>query len=124
MIALAEITNTEIFSFTAILAFKLLFINRNDTRNLKSRIRFKRTVIFCKIINSWNARFSGYSETRKRSFTSAFSICIFYGATVPQAIFEFRRVGAIGKAHQKIMNENKGSLFRSTVLLYTLSHVI
>ena len=87
-------------------------------------ILFKKTVKFCKIINSWNARFSGYSETRKRSFTSAFSICIFYGATVPQAIFEFRRVGTIGKAHQEIMNENKGSLFCSTILLYTHSHII
>ena len=33
MIALAEVTNTEILSFTAILAFKLLFININDTRH-------------------------------------------------------------------------------------------
>ena len=38
MIALTQITNTEIFAFTAVLVFKLLsskvlFINRKDNRN-------------------------------------------------------------------------------------------
>ena len=46
MIALTQITNTEIFAFIAVLVFKLLnakvlFINRKDKRNLKIRLLFK-----------------------------------------------------------------------------------
>ena len=47
MIALTQITNNEIFAFMAVLVFKLLsrevlFIDRKDNRNLKSRLLFKK----------------------------------------------------------------------------------
>ena len=46
MIALTQITNSEIFALIAVLVFKLLnpkvlFINRKDKRNLKIRLLFK-----------------------------------------------------------------------------------
>ena len=84
MIALPQITNTSIFTFIAVLVFKLLsrkvlFINRKNNKNLKSRLLFKTIAIsrvnYCKIIHSWNEKFSGYFETRKRSLISAFLIC-------------------------------------------------
>ena len=48
MIFSIRITNTKIFAFIAVLVFKLLtrkvlFINRKDNRNLKSRLLFKKT---------------------------------------------------------------------------------
>ena len=51
MKALTQITNTEIFTFIAVLFFKLLsrkvlFINRIDNRNLKSWLLFKKIVNF------------------------------------------------------------------------------
>ena len=58
MIASTEITNSEIFAFVAILVLKLLnckvlFINRKDNKTVKK-------VGYCKIINSWNEKFSRY----------------------------------------------------------------
>ena len=55
MIASIEITNTEIFAFIAVLVYellsrKVLFISRKD---------FTATFYY-KIINSSNAKFSGY----------------------------------------------------------------
>ena len=51
MKALTQVTNTEIFSFIAVLFFKLLsrkvlFINRIDNRNLKSWLLFKKIANF------------------------------------------------------------------------------
>ena len=51
MISSAQIANTEIFAFIAVLVFKLfsrevLFINRKDNRNLKSRLFFKKIANF------------------------------------------------------------------------------
>ena len=52
MIALTQITNTEIFALIAVLVFKLLsgkvlFINRKDNRNLlKNRLLFKKIANF------------------------------------------------------------------------------
>ena len=51
MIATTQIRNTAIFAFIAVLVFKLLsrqvlFINRKDNRNLKSRLLFKKMVNF------------------------------------------------------------------------------
>ena len=69
MISSAQIANTEIFAFMAVLVFKLfsrevLFINRKDNRNLKSRLLFKKLASFTgKLLqnyNSWNAKFPGY----------------------------------------------------------------
>ena len=70
MIALTQITNTEFFAFIAVLVFKLLrrknlFIKRKDNRNCYSVGYFLRKwqisrVNCCKIINSWNAKLSGY----------------------------------------------------------------
>ena len=70
MIAATQITNIEIFAFTAVLVFKLLsrkvlFLNRKGNRNCEKIGYFLRKqqisrVSCCKIINSWNAKFSGY----------------------------------------------------------------
>ena len=51
MIALTQIANTEIFTFIAVLVFKLpnlkvFFINRKDNRLLKSRLLFKKMANF------------------------------------------------------------------------------
>ena len=51
MIASIQITNTDIFAFKAVLVFKVLsrkvlFINRKDKRNLKSRLVFKKSANF------------------------------------------------------------------------------
>ena len=70
MIASTQIKSIEIFAFIAGLVFKLLsrkvlFINRKDNRNyekvgyLLRKLQILR-VNFCKITNSWNAKFSGY----------------------------------------------------------------
>ena len=86
IIASTQITNTEIFAFIAILIFKLLnrkvlFINKKDNRNYQKVGYFLRKqqilrVIFYRIINTWNPNFQDTFETHKRSFISAFSICI------------------------------------------------
>ena len=70
MIASIQITNTDIFAFMAVLLFKLLSgkclsINRKDYRNCYQVRYFLRKykisrVNYCKIINSLNAKFSGY----------------------------------------------------------------
>ena len=70
MIASTQITNTEIFVFIAVLVVKLLsrkvlFINRKDNRSCYKVGHFLREwqisqVNYFKIINSWNAKFSGY----------------------------------------------------------------
>ena len=70
MTASTQITNTEIFAFTAISVFKLLshkilFIKRKDNRNCyKVGYCLRKQQIsqlnYCKIINSWNTKFSGY----------------------------------------------------------------
>ena len=58
MFVLTQITNTESFAFIAALVFKLLsrkvlFINKKDNgANFTGKS--------LKIINSWNAKFSGY----------------------------------------------------------------
>ena len=62
MIASTQIANTGIFAFIAvlfkkILSLKVLFINRKDNRNNRRQIS---RVNYCKIINSWNTKFSGY----------------------------------------------------------------
>ena len=60
MIASTQITNTEVFAFTAILVFKLLsrkvlLIYRKDNRNLKSMLLFKKTANFMgKLLESYN----------------------------------------------------------------------
>ena len=70
MSALTRITHTEVFAFAAVLVFKLLnhkilFINRNDSRNclkvgyLLRKLQISR-VKYCKIINGWNAESSVY----------------------------------------------------------------
>ena len=69
MIASAQITSIEIFPFTVALVFRLLsrkvlFINKKDNRNCEKVGYFLRKkqisrVNYCKIINSWNAKFSG-----------------------------------------------------------------
>ena len=68
MIASTQI-NAQSFAFIALLVFKLLsrkvlFINKTDKKIVKSRLLFKEianfTVNYCKIVNSWNAKFSGY----------------------------------------------------------------
>ena len=51
MIALTQITNTEIFAFITVPVFeilipKVLFINRKDNRNLKSRLLIKKIANF------------------------------------------------------------------------------
>ena len=51
MIASIQIINTEIFAFITFLVFqslsrKVLFINRKDNRNLKSRLLFKEVANF------------------------------------------------------------------------------
>ena len=70
MIASTQITNTEIFAFITVLVFKLLsrkvlFINRKDNRNCLKVGYFLRKyqilrVNYYKIVDSWNAKFSGY----------------------------------------------------------------
>ena len=70
MIASTQIANTESFAFIAVLVFHLLsrkvvFINRKSNRNYYKVGCFLRKwqisrVNYCKIINSWNAKFSGY----------------------------------------------------------------
>ena len=60
MIASTQITNTEVFAFTAILVFKLLsrkvlLIYRKDNRNLKSMLLFKKTANFMgKLLENYN----------------------------------------------------------------------
>ena len=54
MIASTQITNTEIFTFIAILLFKLLsckvlFINMKNDRTLKGRLLFKKIANFKKL---------------------------------------------------------------------------
>ena len=51
MIASTQVTNTKIFAFIVVLVFRLcsrevLFMNRKDNRNLKSRLLFKKIVNF------------------------------------------------------------------------------
>ena len=68
MIASAPIANTEIFALIAVLVFKLLgrkvlFINKKDNRNCSKVSYFLRKeqilrVYYCKVINSWNEKFS------------------------------------------------------------------
>ena len=72
MIASTQITNSEIFAVIAVLVFNLLsrkvfFRNRKDNKKLlKSRLLFKKVANFTgklqnsKIMNSWNAKFTGY----------------------------------------------------------------
>ena len=60
----------EIFAFIAVLIFKLLsckilFVNKEDNRNCYEVGYFLRKeqtsrVNYCRIINSWNAKLSGY----------------------------------------------------------------
>ena len=84
-IASAQITNTEIFAFIAILVFKLLsrkvlFINRKDNKKV---VLSKKIANFTgKLLQNYKeleCEFQDTFETRKRSFISAFLICM----TVP-----------------------------------------
>ena len=69
MIASTQITATEIFVFTTALVFKLLgrkffFVNRKGNRNYQKAGCFLRKqqisrLNYCKIINSWDAKFLG-----------------------------------------------------------------
>ena len=84
-----QITNMEIFAFIVVLVLellsrKILFINRKHNRNCLKISYFLRKLQIsrgnhCKIIivGMWN--FQDTFKTRKRSFISAFSICM----TVP-----------------------------------------
>ena len=70
MITSTQISNSENFAFIAALIFTLLsrkvvFINRKDNRNWWKVGYFLRKqhisrVNYCKIIDSWNVKFSGY----------------------------------------------------------------
>ena len=70
MIASRQVTNTETFGFIDAVVFKILsrkvsFINRKDNRNCKkvSYVLIKWQISvgnYCKIIDSWNPKFSGY----------------------------------------------------------------
>ena len=70
MIASTQTTNIDIFAFIAVLVFKLLshkvlFINKKDNRNcLKVGYSLRKHRVsqenYCKIINNWNERLSGY----------------------------------------------------------------
>ena len=60
-VTLTQITKTEIFTFIAVLVVKLhsrkvLFINKKKTIETVKKSRLS----YCKIIHSWNAKFSGY----------------------------------------------------------------
>ena len=78
MIASAQKTNTEILAFIAALDFKLLsrkvlFINKTDNRNCERVGYFLKTqqvsrVNYCKIINSWSAKFSDTFEILLKHF--------------------------------------------------------
>ena len=64
LIALTEITDSEIFAFLSVLAFKLLsrkifFINRKNKINLLAKWNIS-WVNYLKTINSLNTKFSGY----------------------------------------------------------------
>ena len=52
MIPSTQIANTKIFEFIAVLVFKLL--------GPKVLFISKKTINYCKIINGWNVKFSGY----------------------------------------------------------------
>ena len=65
IIALTQITNTEIFAFITFLAFQFIKSERFVYRLFKSGLLFLKKsnfdwVNYCKIINSWNAKFSGH----------------------------------------------------------------
>ena len=70
MIVSKQIANTLMFEFIAVVVFnllsrKVLFRNRKNDRNCeKVGYFFKKipnfTVNYCKIINSWDGKFSGY----------------------------------------------------------------
>ena len=70
MIVSKQIANTLMFEFIAVVVFnllsrKVLFRNRQNDRNCeKVGYFFKKipnfTVNYCKIINSWDGKFSGY----------------------------------------------------------------
>ena len=60
-ITLTQTTKTEIFAFIAVLVVKLhsrkvLFINKKKTIETVKKSRLS----YCKMIHSWNAKFSGY----------------------------------------------------------------
>ena len=86
MIALTQITNTEIFAFRTALVFKLLsrkvlFIDRKDSKNLKKYATFKENDNFqgwatAKLYIVGMGNFQDTFETCKRLFISAFSICM------------------------------------------------
>ena len=63
MIALTQITNTEIFPLIAFVCCKLLgrkvqFINKKDDRDFLRKLPISQ-INYCKVINCWNATFSG-----------------------------------------------------------------
>ena len=72
MIALTKIISTEFFAFIAVLVFQLLsrkvwFKNKKDNRNFQKVDYFSRKqeisrVSYCKTIDNWNTKFSGYSQ--------------------------------------------------------------
>ena len=70
MITSTQIRNLEIFAFMAVLVFKflgrkVLFINRKDNRNLKSRLLFKKIANFTgKLLKNykWDAKFINLSD--------------------------------------------------------------
>ena len=69
MISLKQIISIENFTFIAVLVFKLLrcnvfLLNRKDNKNCLKVGYFLRKqqisqVNYCKVINSWNAKFPG-----------------------------------------------------------------
>ena len=66
MIASTQIANTKIFAFIAVLicqslSRKVMWINRKHNRNWLLSIKYPISrVNYCKMINCWNAKFSGY----------------------------------------------------------------
>ena len=84
MIALTQIRNSEIYVFVAVLVFKLIepysFVYKQNRQQklLKSRLqqalRKQQITLKLQIVGMQN--FQDASKTRKRSFISAFSICM------------------------------------------------
>ena len=63
MIASIQITNTEIFAFVSVLVLSysaVKFCLQTEKDNTKIRKYEISRVNYCKIINDWNAKLSGY----------------------------------------------------------------
>ena len=77
MIASTQRTNTEIFAFIAALVFRVL--SRKVVYNQKKHSKLLKSRLLVKKIASFMGKFLNFQdtfETRKRSFISAFLICM------------------------------------------------